>query len=110
MVNETATIKVHPGGVFIPWKVLAERGLCRSAIERGFDSHRSLILAAQEIMSQLVTEKNHRLVLRLWRAMLAIRKASEPSHAQTGRFLRIRDALCETPEGCELFRAMCPEP
>jgi hypothetical protein len=60
-------------------------------------------------MSQLVTEKNRRLLLRLWRAMLAIRKVPEPTHAQTGRFFRLKDALCETPEGTELFRVMCRE-
>lgn len=110
MANETATIKVTSEGVLVPWNLLAERGLRRSAIERGFDSHRSLLVAAQEIMSQLVTKKNHRLVRRLWRAMLAIRKAPVPTHAQTSRFFRVKDALCETPEGCELFRAMCPGP
>lgn len=108
MVNETATLKIHPEGVFIPWKVLAERGLCRSAIERGFDSHRSLILAAQKILEQNVTQENRTLVAELFRAMVAIRKANgTPSRAQTGRFLRAKDRLCETPEGAELFRAVC---
>jgi hypothetical protein len=42
MTDQTATLKIHPEGVFIPWKLLTARGLRRSAIERGFDSHRSL--------------------------------------------------------------------
>ena len=57
-------------------------------------------------MSRKLGEKNRKLLVELYEAMLALRQTATPSEAQTERLLRVRDRLCETVEACELFRAI----